>query len=102
MVNVGYVLLYLIIGSALRYTLPYVIEGLVQIGLGKPWPEWKWKYLSALALAVIGFGVPMLTVEGFFVRLAGMDEIALIAFAYSGNEMSRIIVKALERLRDGG
>jgi len=96
--QVGYVVLYLAIGSALKYVLPYVIEGLVQVGLGKAWPRWEWRYLSAFALAVIGFGLPMSITPGFFVQLATMAPIGLIGFAYAGNEMSRVVVKALERL----
>lgn len=96
--QIGYVLGYLALGSALKYVLPYVIEGLVQIGLGKPWPRWEWRYLSAFALAVIGFGLPMLITPGFFDQLAEMAPVGLIGFAYAGNEMSRVVVKALERL----
>jgi len=93
-----YVLLYLTIGSALKYLLPYVIEGLVQIGLKNPWPKWEWRYLSSFALAIIGFGLPIVTVAGFFTQLADLPQVPLIAFAYAGNEMSRVIVKAIERL----
>lgn len=98
MVHVGYVLLYLAIGSALRYLLPYVIEGFVQIGLEQPWPRWQWKYLSSFVLAVIGFGLAMLTQPGFFAKLAAEFPVALITFAYAGNEMARVVTKALERL----
>lgn len=96
--RIGYVLLYLAIGSALKYVLPYVIEGLVQIGLEHPWPKWQWHYLSAFGLACIGFGLPMLITPGFFLQLAAMPQIGLIGFAYAGNEMSRVVVKALQRL----
>jgi len=99
--EIGYVLLYLIIGSALKYTLPYVIKGLVEVGLAKPWPKWEWRYLSALGLAVIGFVVPMLINPGFFQQLAALPEVGLMAFGYAGNEMSREVVKALERLAKG-
>ena len=98
MPQIVYVLLYLALGSALRYLLPYAIEGLVQVGLGKPWPRWEWRYLSAFVLAVIGFGLAMLTQPGFFAQLAAEFPIALITFAYSSNEMARVVVKALERL----
>ena len=96
--QVGYVLLYLAIGSALRYVLPYLLLGLVEIGLERPWPRWKWRYLSAFLLAIIGFGVPMLTVQGFFAQLAGLAPVPLIMFAYAGNEMSREVVKAIQKL----
>ena len=99
--QIGYVILFLIIGSALKYVLPYVIEGLVQIGLEQPWPKWKWHYLSAFGLAVIGFGLPMLITPGFFLQLVSMPPIGLIGFAYAGNEMSRVVVKALQRLAKG-
>jgi hypothetical protein len=96
--QIGYVVAFLMAGSILKYLLPYVIEGLVQIGLENPWPRWQWRYLSAFALALIGFGLPMLTMPGFFGQLAALPPIALIAFAYAGNEMSRVVAKAIERL----
>jgi len=100
--EIGYVFLFLMAGSALKYVLPYIIEGLVQIGLGQRWPRWEWRYLSAFALAVIGFGLPMAITPGFFLQLAAMPAIALIGFAYAGNEMARVVVKALERLAGQG
>jgi len=99
--QIGYVLLFLMVGSALKYVLPYVIEGLVQVGLEQPWPKWKWHYLSAFALTIIGFGLPMAITPGFFLQLATMPAIGLIGFAYAGNEMSRVVMKALERLAKG-
>jgi len=96
--EIGYVVLFLVVGSALRYLLPYIMLGLVEVGLERPWPEWKWKYLSAFALAIIGFAIPMVTMPGFFLQLVSMAPIGLIAFAYAGNEMSREVVKAIQRL----
>lgn len=102
MEQLGYVLLYLAAGSALRYLLPYVMLGLVEVGLERPWPRWEWKYLSAFGLAIIGFAIPMLTMPGFFAQLASLPQIPLIAFAYAGNEMARDVVKAIERLMGKG
>lgn len=98
LLQIGYVVLYLVLGSALRYLLPYVMLGLVEVGLERPWPEWRWKYLSAFALAIIGFGLPMATMPGFFAQLVALPPIGLIGVAFAGNEMARDVVKMIERL----
>jgi len=96
--ELGMVVLWLVVGSALRYILPYVIHGLVAVGEGQKWPKWEWKYLSSFALAIIGFGISLSTQLDFYASLSAEFPIAVIAMAYAGNGMGREVVKGLERL----
>ena len=96
-----YVVLFLAVGSALKYVLPYAIAGLVQVGLGKPWPQWEWRYMSAFALALIGYGLTLLLTEGIVARLAAMSPAMLMLQAYGANELARAVIKPLEELGFG-
>lgn len=93
--SVWMVFVWLFAGSAMRYVLPYLIEGLVRTGKGEKWPKWEWRYLSALALAMIGFGVAAATNEGYVSDLAGNSPEALVGLAFSANQVSRWILKAI-------
>jgi len=95
---VGYVLLYLGIGSALRYLLPYMLGGLVAVGKGGSWPRWEWKYLSAFLLSLIGILVPMLTMEGWFASMAANGPVALMGLGFGGQQISRWVVKYIGEL----
>lgn len=92
-----YVAKFLLIGCALRYLLPYVLGGLALIGKKEPWPAWEWKYMSALIIAAIGYGVSMATSEGFFQRLAEMTPVALINLAFTSNYLLSWAVKYIKR-----
>jgi len=96
-----YVVLFLAVGSALKYVLPYAILGLTQVGLGKPWPRWEWRYLSAFVLALIGYGLALMMTEDLVARLAAMRPPALVLLAYGANELARAVLKPLEDLGFG-
>uniref|UniRef100_A0A6M3M3N7 Uncharacterized protein n=1 Tax=viral metagenome TaxID=1070528 RepID=A0A6M3M3N7_9ZZZZ len=96
-----YVVLFLAVGSALKYVLPYAILGLTQVGLGKPWPRWEWRYLSAFALALIGYGLALMMTEDLVARFAAMRPPALVLLAYGANELARAVIKPLEELGFG-
>lgn len=96
-----YVVAFLLAGSAMRYLLPYVMLGLVEVGKGGSWPAWEWKYLSAFALAIIGYGMALAMTEGMFARLAEMTPQALMLMAYGSNDVAREAVKFIQKLGFG-
>lgn len=85
----------LALGCALRFLLPYVIFGLQQIGRKgwTAWPGFEAKYVASFALAVIGYGIILVTVPGVVGYLSGMEEVAVIALAYAGQDLGQNVVK---------
>jgi len=94
----GMVVLWLVVGSAMRYLLPYLIVGLVAKGEGQKWPKWEWRYLSSFLLALIGFGISLATQLDFYTSLVEQFPIAVVAMAYAGNGMGREVIKGLAQL----
>ena len=92
----------LLTGLAMRTLLPYIVVGLNAISEGGfgAWPKFEAKYLASLGLAVIGYGVTLVTVPGAVEALLEMTFVAIVAMAYAGEDLVRQAIKLLvPRLR---
>lgn len=87
----------LALGCALRLLLPYVTAGLQAISDGgwAAWPPFEPKYLASFALALIGYGVTLVTSAGALTALMAMPFTAAVLAGYTGGDLAREAVKLL-------
>lgn len=93
-------ILYLVIGSALRFLLPYLIvsfETVAKSGKWSDWPPFEPHYLSAFILNVVGYGVTLATIPGAWASLIAMAPVGIIALAYAGQDLSRKLIKTVQK-----
>ena len=87
----------LLLGCAMRTLLPYVVTGLELIAKENSfaaWPRFEPSYLSAFVLAVLGYGVTLATSPGAWSAVLLMDFVQAVAYAYTGQSLARLVVKA--------
>jgi len=96
----------LLVGAALRTLLPYIATSLETVAKAeswKAWPPFKPSYLVAFIVAVLAFGVTFVTVPGALQAFVEWQFVASVALAYSGQDISRQIIKVgavvVDRLR---
>jgi len=87
----------LTLGCALRTLLPYLTTGLQAIADGgwSAWPKFEAKYLANFLLAVIAYGITLLTSDGAFEVLASMTFVAAVMLGYAGGDLAREAIKLL-------
>jgi len=89
----------LALGCALRLLLPYVTAGLQAISEGgwKAWPPFEAKYLASFILALIGYGITLVTSEGALVALLAMPFSSAVLIGYTGGDLAREAIKLIVR-----
>jgi len=90
----------LLVGCALRTLLPYVVTGLQSCRDRKDWtcwPRFDASYLSSFALAVIAYGVMLLTIPGAWAWTLELGLVASVACAYTGQSLAREGIKATRK-----
>jgi len=87
----------LALGCALRTLLPYVTAGLTTISENgwQAWPPFHPKYLASFALAIIGYGVTLVTSDAALTALATMSFSSAVLIGYTGGDLAREAVKLL-------
>ena len=85
----------LALGLALRTLLPYLVAGLeaIQAGGWTAWPKFEAKYVASFGLAAIAYAVTLLTVEQALAAVLDMSFVAVVAAAYSGQDLARQAIK---------
>lgn len=88
-------------GAVLRSFVPWLTTGLELVAEKQDWkafPAFKPGYLASLALAVLGFVVLFITVPGLYQAFLGWEFVAAVGLAYSGQDLSRQVLKAGEAI----
>ena len=89
-------LLWILAGAVLRFVLPWIIVGLQTVGkegTWKAWPKFQPIYVTSFLLALLAYGVALLTIPGAWAWLQGQESIPLIGFAYTGSDITRQLIK---------
>ena len=95
------IVVYFLIGCAIRFILPYVLLGLEAVAEQNrlsAWPAWEWRYLTAIIVAVLLFGLSLL-VPATLDLWRAMAPVTIILAAYAGQDASRGIVKVITHKR---
>jgi len=88
-----------LLGCALRFFVPYILEGfrlVAQENTWKAWPAWEWKLLTAFLTASMVFGLSLIPEAIRDVWMA-MSAEAIILAAYVGEDVTRRAVKVAEK-----
>ena len=94
------VALLLLAGSALRFILPYIIAGLTAVGDANSlsaWPAWEWKYITSIILAMIAFGISLLSNPGGVASMLTLSPWTIVLLAYSGQDILSRTVKPFRK-----
>lgn len=85
----------LALGTILRHTLPYLMEGLKVVGEKnsfKAWPAWQWKYMTSAITSLVQYALACL-VGDWAQTLVSAGWFAAIAIGYAGGQINRDFVK---------
>ena len=84
-------------GCVLRALVPYVLTGLQSISSNgwRAWPKFEPKYAASVGVAVIGYGLALITVPGAVESLISMPPISIVALGYGGGDLIREGIKLL-------
>jgi len=87
----------LALGCALRLLLPYITAGLQAISERgwNAWPPFEAKYVASFLLALIGYGVMLVTSEGALVALQELSFTSAVMIGYTGGDLAREAVKLI-------
>jgi len=86
----------LLTGCALRTVLPYVISALEAVrdaGRWDVWPAFDASYLASFALAVVAYGVALLTIPGAWAFTLNLDLVSAVGLAYTAQSLGREAIK---------
>jgi hypothetical protein len=87
-----------LLGLALRTLGPYLVSSLqivAERGTWTPWPRFEPKYLVSLLLAIGGYVVALLTIQGAFEQLMALPFVVAVGLAYSGQGIAREGIKTV-------
>jgi hypothetical protein len=84
-------LIAILLGVVLRTQLPYLREAFSRIsktGSWLSWPAYKPPYAAAFAIALLGYGVSLVTVTGAWAYLMRMSFVEATALSYAGGALA--------------
>ena len=91
---------YLLAGSTLRFILPYIVVGLAAVGEENSlsaWPAWEWKYATSIILAMLGYGIAVISSPESMAQMLSLTPMTIIGLAYFGQDMASQIIKLFRR-----